>query len=81
MVNFILTKAATALLSAQQSAEGTLGLLVFVIFLFMGLWGINIYRHYKSKNWTKFQKIVDFAGLAFFGILFIILIIPMIKGA
>ncbi|MBR5514376.1 MAG: hypothetical protein IKV85_10410 [Ruminococcus sp.] len=68
----------TAMLSAANSAEGMLKLLIFFVGLIMVLWGINLFRHIKSGKWTNFQKAVDIVGLLFFGVLMIMLFGAMI---
>lgn len=68
----------TAMLSAGNSAEGMLRILIFFVGLIMVFWGINLFRHAKSGKWTKFQKAVDIIGLLFFGILMIMLLVAMI---
>ena len=68
----------TVMLSAANSAEGMLRILIFFVGLIMVLWGINLFRHAKSGKWTKFQKAVDIVGLIFFGILMIMLLVVMI---
>ena len=68
----------TVMLSAADSAEGMLRILIFFVGLIMVLWGINIFRHAKSGKWTKFQKAVDIIGLLLFGILMIMLLVAMI---
>lgn len=68
----------TVMLSAGNSAEGMLKLLIFFVGLIMVLWGINLFRHYKSGKWTKFQKVVDIVGLLLFGTLMIMLLVAMI---
>lgn len=68
----------TAMLSAADSAEGMLRILIFFVGLIMVLWGINLFRHAKSGKWTKFQKAVDIIGLLLFGILMIMLLVAMI---
>ncbi len=68
----------TAMLSAGNSAEGMLKLIIFFIGLIMVFWGMNLFRHAKSGKWTKFQKIVDIVGLLFFGVLMIMLLVLMI---
>ncbi len=65
----------TAMLSAENSAEGMLRLLIFMIALITAFWGINIFRHIKNRNWTKFQKAVDAIGL----LMLIILLIMMLS--
>ena len=64
----------TVMLSAADSAEGMLRILIFFVGLIMVLWGINLFRHAKSGKWTKFQKAVDIVGLLFFGVLMIMLL-------
>lgn len=64
----------TVMLSAADSAEGMLRILIFFVGLIMVLWGINLFRHAKSGKWTKFQKAVDIIGLLLFGILMIMLL-------
>lgn len=64
----------TVMLSAADSAEGMLRILIFFVGLIMVLWGINLFRHAKSGKWTKFQKAVDIVGLLLFGILMIMLL-------
>ena len=64
----------TVMLSAANSAEGMLRILIFFVGLIMVLWGINLFRHAKSGKWTKFQKAVDIIGLLLFGILMIMLL-------
>lgn len=64
----------TVMLSAADSAEGMLRILIFFVGLIMVLWGINIFRHAKSGKWTKFQKAVDIIGLLLFGVLMIMLL-------
>ena len=64
----------TVMLSAGNSAEGMLRILIFFVGLIMVLWGINLFRHAKSGKWTKFQKAVDIIGLLLFGILMIMLL-------
>ena len=66
------------MLSARNSAEGALNMLILFIGLIMVFWGINLFRHAKSGKWTKFQKAVDIVGLIFFGILMIMLLVVMI---
>ena len=66
------------MLSAANSAEGMLRILIFFVGLIMVLWGINLFRHAKSGKWTKFQKAVDVIGLLLFGILMIMLLVAMI---
>jgi hypothetical protein len=66
------------MLSAANSAEGMLKLLIFFVGLIMVLWGINLFRHIKSGKWTNFQKAVDIVGLLFFGVLMIMLFGAMI---
>lgn len=68
----------TAMLSAGNSAEGMLRMLIFFVGLIMVFWGINLFRHAKSGKWTKFQKAVDIVGLIFFSILMIMLLVVMI---
>lgn len=68
----------TAMLSAGNSAEGMLRILIFFVGLIMVLWGINLFRHAKSGKWTKLQKAVDIVGLLFFGILMIMLLVVLI---
>ena len=68
----------TVMLSAADSAEGMLRILIFFVGLIMLLWGINLFRHAKSGKWTKFQKAVDVIGLLLFGILMIMLLVAMI---
>lgn len=68
----------TVMLSAADSAEGMLRILIFFVGLIMVLWGINLFRHAKSGKWTKFQKAVDIIGLLLFGILMIMLLVAMI---
>ncbi|MBO5343964.1 MAG: hypothetical protein J6A57_05910 [Ruminococcus sp.] len=68
----------TAMLSAANSAEGMLRILIFFVGLIMVFWGINLFRHAKSGKWTKFQKAVDVVGLLFFGVLMIMLLVVMI---
>jgi hypothetical protein len=68
----------TAMLSAGNSAEGMLQLLIFFIVLIMVFWGINLFRHAKGGKWTKFQKAVDIVGLLFFGVLLIMLLVVLI---
>ena len=68
----------TVMLSAAESAEGMLRILIFFVGLIMVLWGINLFRHAKSGKWTKFQKAVDIIGLLLFGILMIMLLVAMI---
>ncbi len=68
----------TAMLSAANSAEGMLRILIFFVGLIMVFWGINLFRHAKSGKWTKFQKAVDVVGLLFFGVLMIMLLAVMI---
>ncbi len=68
----------TAMLSAGNSAEGMLKLIIFFIGLIMVFWGMNLFRHAKSGKWTKFQKAVDIVGLLFFGVLMIMLLVLMI---
>ena len=68
----------TAMLSAGNSAEGMLRILIFFVGLIMVLWGINLFRHAKSGKWTKFQKAVDIIGLLLFGTLMIMLLVAMI---
>ena len=68
----------TVMLSAANSAEGMLRILIFFVGLIMVLWGINLFRHAKSGKWTKFQKAVDIIGLLLFGTLMIMLIVAMI---
>ncbi len=68
----------TVMLSAANSAEGMLRILIFFVGLIMVLWGINLFRHAKSGKWTKFQKAVDIIGLLLFGILMIMLLVAMI---
>lgn len=64
----------TVMLSAANSAEGMLRILIFFVGLIMVLWGINLFRHAKSGKWTKFQKAVDIIGLLLFGTLMIMLL-------
>ena len=64
----------TAMLSAANSAEGALRMLIFFVVLIMVFWGINLFRHAKIGKWTNFQKAVDIVGLLFFGILLIMLL-------
>lgn len=64
----------TVMLSAADSAEGMLRILIFFVGLIMVLWGINLFRHAKSGKWTKFQKAVDIIGLLLFGTLMIMLL-------
>ena len=64
----------TVMLSAADSAEGMLRILIFFVGLIMVFWGINLFRHAKSGKWTKFQKAVDIIGLLLFGILMIMLL-------
>lgn len=66
------------MLSARNSAEGALSMLILFIGLIMVFWGINLFRHAKSGKWTKFQKAVDIVGLIFFSILMIMLLVVMI---
>ena len=66
------------MLSARNSAEGALNMLILFIGLIMVFWGINLFRHAKSGKWTKFQKAVDVVGLLFFGVLMIMLLVVMI---
>ena len=66
------------MLSARNSAEGALSMLILFIGLIMVFWGINLFRHAKSGKWTKFQKAVDVVGLLFFGVLMIMLLVVMI---
>ena len=66
------------MLSARNSAEGALNMLILFIGLIMVFWGINLFRHAKSGKWTKFQKAVDVVGLLFFGVLMIMLLVAMI---
>ena len=68
----------TAMLSARNSAEGALSMLILFIGLIMVFWGINLFRHAKSGKWTKFQKAVDIGGLLLFGVLMIMLLVVMI---
>lgn len=68
----------TVMLSAADSAEGMLRILIFFVGLIMVLWGINLFRHAKSGKWTKFQKAVDVIGLLLFGTLMIMLLVAMI---
>ena len=68
----------TVMLSAADSAEGMLRILIFFVGLIMVLWGINLFRHAKSGKWTKFQKAVDIIGLLLFGVLMIMLLVAMI---
>ncbi len=68
----------TVMLSAANSAEGMLRILIFFVGLIMVLWGINLFRHAKSGKWTKFQKAVDIIGLLLFGVLMIMLLVAMI---
>lgn len=68
----------TVMLSAADSAEGMLRILIFFVGLIMVLWGINLFRHAKSGKWTKFQKAVDIIGLLLFGTLMIMLLVAMI---
>ena len=68
----------TVMLSAADSAEGMLRILIFFVGLIMVLWGINLFRHAKSGKWTKFQKTVDIIGLLLFGTLMIMLLVAMI---
>ena len=68
----------TAMLSAGNSAEGMLRILIFFVGLIMAFWGINLFRHAKSGKWTKFQKAVDIIGLLLFGTLMIMLLVAMI---
>ncbi len=68
----------TVMLSAGNSAEGALRMLIFFVVLIMVLWGINLFRHAKSGKWTKFQKAVDIGGLLLFGVLMIMLLVVMI---
>ncbi len=68
----------TVMLSAANSAEGMLRILIFFVGLIMVLWGINLFRHAKSGKWTKFQKAVDIIGLLLFGTLMIMLLVAMI---
>ncbi len=68
----------TAMLSAGNSAEGALRMLIFFVGLIMVFWGINLFRHAKSGKWTKFQKAVDIVGLLLFGVLMIMLLVAMI---
>lgn len=68
----------TVMLSAGNSAEGMLRILIFFVGLIMVLWGINLFRHAKSGKWTKFQKAVDIVGLLFFGVLMIMLLVVLI---
>lgn len=64
----------TAMLSAANSAEGALRMLIFFVGLIMVFWGINLFRHAKSGKWTNFQKAVDIVGLILFGVLMIMLL-------
>ncbi len=68
----------TVMLSAANSAEGMLRILIFFVGLIMVLWGVNLFRHAKSGKWTKFQKAVDIIGLLLFGTLMIMLLVAMI---
>ena len=68
----------TVMLSAANSAEGMLRILIFFVGLIMVLWGINLFRHAKSGKWTKFQKAVDIIGLLLFSTLMIMLLVAMI---
>ena len=68
----------TAMLSAGNSAEGALRMLIFFVGLIMVFWGINLFRHAKSGKWIKFQKAVDIGGLLLFGVLMIMLLVAMI---
>ena len=68
----------TAMLSAGNSAEGMLRILIFFVGLIMVFWGINLFRHAKSGKWTKFQKAVDIVGLIFFSILMIMLLVVLV---
>lgn len=68
----------TVMLSAADSAEGMLRILIFFVGLIMVLWGINLFRHAKSGKWTKFQKAVDIIGLLLFGILMIMLLVVLV---
>ena len=68
----------TVMLSAGNSAEGMLRILIFFVGLIMVFWGINLFRHAKSGKWTKFQKAVDIIGLLLFGTLMIMLLVAMI---
>ena len=66
-----------AVLSAG-SAAATVKVLIFFIALMLVFWGLNVYRHIKSGKWEKFQQTVDIAGLLFFAVMIILLIIPLV---
>ena len=68
----------TAMLSAEKSAEGMLRLMIFMIGLVAVFWGINIFRHIKNGNWTKFQKAADIIGIIMMIIMLIMLLAVMI---
>ncbi|MCM1528931.1 MAG: hypothetical protein NC093_02925 [Alistipes sp.] len=68
----------TTTINASSRAEGTAELMIFFVFLMFVFWCINTYRHIKGGKWSLFQKITDIGGMIFFGIIIIVMIIPLI---
>ncbi len=62
----------------EGSAEGVLKILIFLIVLMLGAWGVNIYKHYKN-GWTKPQKIMDICGIIIIFTLLILVMIPELR--
>lgn len=63
---------------APENAGGLIRFLVFLIVLLLAFWGINVFRHIKSGNWTTFQKVTDISGILLFSILIFLLTILLI---
>lgn len=63
----------------QPNIKGGLTVLVFLMFLLLAFWCINMYRHHDSGNWTKPQKTADIIGLVILICAFAAIVIPMLK--
>lgn len=63
----------------ERGIKGTLTLLIVFILFMLGLWCINMYKHFSAGKWTKGLKIADIIGLILLISALVALIVPMLK--
>ena len=59
--------------------DSLLKILLFLLLLMLGAWGVNIYRHIRAGGWKGFIAAVDVVGALMLSAAFIAVLIPIIK--
>lgn len=59
--------------------DGLLKILIFLILLMLGAWGINTYKHIRAGGWKGFAAAVDVVGALLLAGVLVMLILPLLR--